>query len=374
MPVFQYRALQGDGTIAEGQIEAGGRQEAFRQMEGRGLKPISLAEHRNGKPQKVEPSGKAQTPEKAASPPASFQLTLGRSNKISGRMLENFTRLLSSLLAAGVPLSRALVILTKEASAPVAKAKWREIHDLVVDGMSLADAMAKSPDTFPRVYVAMVEAGETGGFLDVVLAQIADFQTLEKEMRSKVMTAMLYPAILLVLALCVLVFLLVFFIPRFQLLFTGFGAQLPMLTRLIVGAWEGLILRLPVLGHLVAQFAMSRFCRMLGTLLGAGVPLINGLNVARRSIGNQILVDAVSNSIERVKEGKPLGPSLGDCRTLFSGSVLEMISVAEESGRLDQELVRIANVTEGDLDRQLKTAVAMAEPLMLFFIAGFIGT
>jgi type II secretory pathway component PulF len=135
-----------------------------------------------------------------------------------------------------------------------------------------------------------------------------------------------------------------------------------------------MILRLPVIGPLVAQFAMARFCRMLGTLLGAGVPLINCLNVARRSIGNQVLVDAVSNSIERVKEGKPLGPSLGDCRSLFQGSVLEMISVAEESGKLDAELVRIANVTEGDLDRQLKTAVAMAEPLMLFLIAGFIGT
>ncbi len=408
MPVFQYRALQGDGAIAEGLIEAGGRQEAFRQMEGRGLKPISLAEDRNGKTQKVEPNGKTLTSEKAAGSPEAFKLSLGNANRISGRMLENFTRLLSSLLAAGVPLSRALVILTKEASAPAAKAKWKEIHDLVVDGMSLADAMAKSPDTFPRVYVAMVEAGETGGFLDVVLAQIADFQTLEKEMRSKVMAAMLYPAILLGLALCVLVFLLVFFIPRFQTIFAGFGGHLPLITQVIVGishllrsygpilllglfivgfmvrtwftseqgrrAWEGLILRAPVVGPLVAQFAMSRFCRMLGTLLGAGVPLINALNVARRSIGNQALVDAVSNSIERVKEGKQLGPSLAECRTLFSGSVLEMISVAEESGRLDQELVRIANVTEGDLDRQLKTAVAMAEPLMLFFIAGFIGT
>src|SRR5205814_2549597 len=127
-------------------------------------------------------------------------------------------------------------------------------------------------------------------------------------------------------------------------------------------SWEGMILRLPVIGNLVAQFAMSRFCRMLGTLLGAGVPLINGLNVARRSIGNQILVDAVSNSIERVKEGKALGVSMSDCRTLFSGSILQMVSVAEESGRLDQELVRIANVTEGDLDRQLNTAVARAEP------------
>jgi len=414
MPLFRYKALQTNGSIAEGQLEAGGRQEAFRQIESRGLRPISLAEGANGQKRKPEPARapKPAAPKNGSAPsqPAASALNLpfGNPNRISARMLENFTRLLSSLLTAGVPLSRALVILTKEASSPAAQAKWKEIHDLVIDGMSLADAMAKSPETFPRVYVAMVEAGETGGFLDVVLGQIADFQAREKEMRSKVMTALLYPMILLVLALGVLVFLLVFFIPRFQSIFAGFGGHLPLLTQIIVSAshvlrsygpllllgliltgymirswivseqgrrsWEGMILKAPVVGPLVAQFAMSRFCRMLGTLLGAGVPLINALNVARRSIGNQALVDAVSNSIERVKEGKQLGPSLGDCRTLFAGSVLEMIAVAEESGKLDQELVRIADVTEGDLDRQLKAAVALAEPLMLFFIAGFIGT
>jgi type II secretory pathway component PulF len=410
MAVFQYRALQGDGTIAEGEIEAGGRQEAFRQMEGRGLRPIRLAERNggNGKPRNASQKQSADISSETSSEPAALKLSFGGSNKISARLLENFTRLLSSLLAAGVPLSRALVILTREAATPAARAKWKEIHDLVIDGMSLADAMAKSPETFPRVYVAMVEAGETGGFLDVVLGQIADFQAREKEMRSKVLTAMLYPSILFCLATGVLVFLLVFFIPRFQSIFAGFGGHLPLLTQVIVSisdllrsyglivlmgliiagytirnwivsdqgrrTWEGLVLRSPVVGPLVAQFAMARFCRMLGTLLGAGVPLINGLNVARRSIGNQALVDAVANSIERVKEGKQLGPSLADCRTLFSGSVVEMISVAEESGKLDQELVRIANVTEGDLDRQLKAAVAMAEPVMLFLIAGFIGT
>lgn len=413
MPTFHYRALQADGKIAEGQIEAGGRTEAFRQIESQSLRPISLKEGINGKikspPAKAPTnatSDEAATPEASPSEPG-LKLSLG-SNRISGRVLENFTRLLSSLLAAGVPLSRALVILQREAANPTARAKWKEVHDFVVDGMTLADAMGKSPDTFPRVYTAMVEAGETGGFLDVVLGQIADFQAREKEMRSKVMAALLYPTVLLCLALGVVVFLLTFFIPRFQTLFTGFGAQLPLLTRMIVGVsdavrsygllvavviviavvlarawiispvgrrtWEGLILRLPVLGNLSAQFAMSRFCRMLGTLLGAGVPLINGLNVARRSIGNQILVDAVSNSIERVKEGKALGVSLAECRTLFPGSVLEMISVAEESGRLDGELVRIANVTEGDLDRQLKTAVSLAEPLLLFLIAAFVGT
>jgi len=398
MPLFDYKALQPDGAIAQGQLEAAGRPEAFRHMEGLGLRPISLAEKAVSQPAK---SG-------AATPGlGSLSLKLG-SEKISARVLENFTRLLSSLLAAGVPLSRALTILHKEASTPAAAAKWKEIHGFVIDGMSLADAMAKSPETFPRVYVAMVQAGETGGFLDLVLAQIADFQAREKDLRSKVMTAMLYPTILLVLALGVVVFLLTFFIPKFQLIFSGFGATLPLLTQIIVGishlvrsyglfvvaglvvgglllrswftseigrrVWEGLILRSPVVGPLVAQFAMARFCRMLGTLLGASVPLVQALNVARKSIGNQILVDAVSQSIDQVSAGGQLGQSLANCRGLFPGSVLEMIAVAEESGRLDQELVRIANVTEGDLDRELKTAVAFAEPLMLFFIAGFIGT
>jgi type II secretory pathway component PulF len=398
MAVFQYRALQANGAVAEGQLEAAGRPEAFRQMEGLGLKPISLAE-------------KAAAANKQA---AALSASLGsfalfkRTPKVSGRALENFTRLLSSLLAAGVPLSRALTILHKEASTPAAAEKWKEIHSLVIDGMSLADAMARSPKVFPRVYTAMVQAGETGGFLDLVLAQIADFQSREKELRSKVSTAMLYPAILFVLAIGVLIFLLTFFIPRFQSIFTGFGASLPWLTQIIIGAshivrayglfvaggigvaiffvrtwvvspkgrrtWEGLILRAPIVGPLIAQFAMARFCRMLGTLLGAGVPLVQGLNVSRKSIGNQILVDAVAQSIERVQQGGQLGASLADCKGLFPSSVLEMISVAEESGKLDQELIRIANVTEGDLDRELKTAVSLAEPLMLFVIASFIGT
>src|ERR1044071_1167486 len=398
MPLFQYKALQANGAVAEGQLEAPGRPEAFRQMEGLGLRPISLSE-------------RVAAAEKKASELAT---SLGsgplfkRSSKISPRALENFTRLLSSLLAAGVPLSRALTILHKEASTPAAAEKWREVHGLVIDGMSLADSMARSPKVFPRVYTAMVQAGETGGFLDLVLAQIADFQSREKELRSKVMAAMIYPAILLFLAIGVLVFLLTFFIPRFQTIFTGFGASLPVLTRGIIGAshvvrsyglfvlaggaipvfflrawvlsekgrrvWEGAILRAPVIGPLLAQFAMARFCRMLGTLLAAGVPLVQGLNVARKSIGNQILVDAVGQAIERVQQGGQLGASLAECRGLFPGSVLEMVSVAEESGRLDEELIRIANVTEGDLDRELKTAVALAEPLMLFLIAGFIGT
>ena len=401
MPQFAYKAMQQDGLLTEGFLDASNRQEAMRQVEGRGLRPIKLAESAGAAPAKKSGGATDAKGEAAAG-------LFGGKGKITPRMLENFTRLLSSLLAAGVPFSRALVILHRESAEPVAKAKWKEIHDLVIDGMSLSDAMARSPETFPRVYVAMVEAGEVGGFLDVVLAQIADFQAREKELKSKVMTAMMYPIILVILAIGVLIFLMVFFIPRFTLIFQGFNAELPLITQVIVKtsqavrsyglfmgaavvvgffslrtwlnspkgrrAWEGMLLKITLIGPLVAQFAMARFCRMLGTLLQAGVPLINALNVARRSIGNQVLIDAVSDSIDRVKEGKPLGKSLAQNRDLFPGAIVEMISVAEESGKLDVELMRIAAVTEGDLDRQLKATVALAEPVMLFVIAAFIGT
>ncbi len=395
MPTFSYRALQRDGKFAEGVLDAGSRPDALRQIETLGLRPVNV----------TEAAAKAAKKNGAATTEGStFKF---ESKTVSAKELENFTRLLSSLLSAGVPLSRALVILQKEASSNAAKAQWKEIHNLVVDGLSLADAMAKSPQTFPRVYVAMVEAGEAGGFLDVVLAQIAEFQAREKDLKAKVVTAMLYPCILLVLALGILILLLTFFIPKFQNMFNNMHAALPMITQVIIGAshalrsygliiagvlvglgfmlrawfvsekgrrmWEGAILKTPLVGPLIAQFAMARFCRMLGTLLGAGVALVQSLNVARRSIGNQILVDAVGQSIERVQQGGRLGQSLSDCKVLFPGSVVEMISVAEESGKLDNELVRLATGTENDLDRNLKTAVALAEPLLLFFIAGFIG-
>jgi type II secretory pathway component PulF len=401
MPTFSYRALQANGKIAEGVVDAAGRPDALRQIETLGLRPVNVAEKSVARKKGgAAANGKAEDSGKIG-----FKF---ESKKVSAKELENFTRLLSSLLAAGVPLSRALVILQKEASSAASKAQWKNIHDLVVDGLSLANAMAKSPETFPRVYVAMVEAGEAGGFLDVVLAQIAEFQSREKELKSKVLTAMLYPCILLVLALAILTLLLTFFIPKFQTIFNNMHTSLPLITQVIIGAshlvrsyglivaavligigflvrtwfvsekgrrtWEGLILKTPLVGPLIAQFAMARFCRMLGTLIGAGVQLVQSLNVARRSIGNQILVDAVSAAIERVQQGGRLGESLASCRILFAGSVLEMISVAEESGKLDAELVRIAVVTEGDLDRNLKTAVAFAEPLLLFLIAGFIGT
>ena len=406
MPLFEYRAVGPTGAISQGKLEAGGRGEAAATIEGRGLTPLKLSEI-GGAPAAAARKTAAPGNGGALKLPGKFKLEGFQSKKVSFSALEDFTRSLSSLLTAGVPLSRALTILYKESSNPAAAAKWRELHDTVIDGAPLAKAMEKSPEVFPRIYTAMVEAGEAGGFLDVVLGQIADFQAQEKELRAKVSAAMMYPLVLMTLAVGVVIFLMVFFIPRFQTLFEGFNAALPLLTRVIVGMsdvirhyglyvlaalgaafyfgrtmlasddfkrkMENVLLRAPVVGPLAAQIAMARFCRMLGTLLGAGVNLVNGLQVARRSLGYQTLIDLVADSTERVKKGETLAASLADARSIFGGSTLEMIAVAEESGRLDVELVRLAGVTEVTLDRQLKTAVSLAEPLMLFVIAGFIG-
>ena len=393
MPYFQYKALNSGGVVDAGSIQASNRPDAFDKIKQLGLQLVHLEE----------------TAEGGAGLAKSDGISLPwKQRRISFKMLGTFTRLLSSLLAAGVPLSKALTILYRETTDPAASKKWREVHDLVIDGVSLSDAMSRSPETFPTVYTAMVEAGETGGFLDLVLEQIAEFQARDKELRGKVVSAMIYPAVLMFLAIAVLIFLMVFFIPRFKTLFEGFDAALPMLTQVIVSTsefsqrygifiiiamaflvylartwvtsergrriYERWLLTAPVIGPLSSQFAMARFSRMLGTLIHAGVPLVSGLNVAQRSIGNQILTDAIKDSIERVKKGEPLARSLGNCSLLFSGATVEMISVAEESSRLDKELIRLAEVTEKELDQQLKTAVALMEPLMLFFIAAFIGT
>ena len=397
MATFEYKALQMDGSVKLGRVDANGRQDAMQMLEGNGLTPLRLAE---------TGSAPAAAPARGGVKLAGTKWAF-KGKRVPFAALEDFTRSLSSLLTAGVPLSRALTILYKECSNAVAGAKWKELHDLVIDGVALAEAMKRSPETFPRVYVAMVEAGEAGGFLDVVLGQIADFQAREKDLRAKVAAAMIYPAVLLFLAIAVVIFLLVFFIPRFQPMFESFNAALPLITQIIIAVsdtlrryglyvlgavgvgiymardwmksekgrrtYEMVLLRAPVVGPLAAQIAMARFCRMLGTLLGAGVSLMNGLNVARRSLGYQTLIDLISDSTERVQKGESLASSLGNCKVIFSGSTLEMVAVAEESGRLDQELVRLAGVTEITLDRQLKTAVSLAEPLLLFMIATFIG-
>ena len=386
MATFVYKAIDLNGRETADRLVAADRASAIEQLCGRNLNPISVERTEEGQPEGM----------------------FARLGGVPKREVDAFTRQLANLLAAGVPMSRALGILSREASRVSSKKLWALVHDQVSGGMSLADALSLHPQVFSPIYVAMVRAGETGGFLDIVLEQIATFRAREADLKGRVKAALVYPIILAVLSTGIVIFLLMFFIPRFSQMFAEFGGSLPILTRYIVavsnvlvGYWfvlvlgivaivfafqrmmastdgrrtmEGVLLRTPMFGTGVARFALVRFCRMLGTLVGAGVPLISSLRVAKEAIGNQVLSDTVSQATESVQKGNPLARSLEGCRILFPASVIEMISVAEESGRLDQELVRLAGAYEDELDRYLKMMVTLIEPALLFVMAVLVGT
>ncbi len=385
MPAFAYTAINEKGDITSDTLMARSRKEAIEVLSGQGFYPSEVRETTESE-NRGEKTGR----------------------KVSRSDIEAFTRELGNLLAAGISLSKALKILSRESAGEAAKKQWLAIHDDVANGMSFAEALRRWPKSFSPIYIAMVQAGETGGFLEIVLEQIAEFRARERDLKSKVQSALIYPLILTILAGLILVFLLVYFIPRFSSIFAEFGGTLPPLTKTIVmasqmvtrywllilgavilgvlgvrnflereegkAAWERWILKLPLIGRLSARFAFVRFASMLGTLIHAGVPLVSALRVAKEAIGNQILASAMNHAIEKVQKGVSLSQSLRSCPQLFSGSSIEMLSVAEESSKLGQELSRLAVVYEKELDRNLKTAISFAEPVMLFLMAAFVGT
>lgn len=413
MPEFAYIAVDRSGKRTQGTLTAVDRASALASVTQRGLFPVSIDERRHGNGNGNGKAAHSSTmtlprPQPIAKPTTPAETADASTGRIPPAAIENFTRELANLLSGGVPLARALSILRRESSQPAVRAMWESIHDAVSEGVSLADAMARFPRSFPPVYIAMVRAGETGGFLDVVLGQIADFRARERDLLGKVKAAMIYPCVLATLAVGVVIFCLTYFIPKFSSLFNEFGAGLPWLTQVVVAISESfysygllfalalivgiiavqrfkqtdmgrrklerLMLATPRLGNVMARFALVRFTRMLGTLLGAGVPLMAALRVAREAIGNQTLIDAVARATEDVQRGASLARGLASTPMLFPPSVVEMIAIAEETGRLDKELMRIAATYEDDLDRQLRMLVALAEPVMLFFMAGLIGT
>ena len=390
MTQFAYTALDRAGKRTSGIIPAETKAAAMDRVLGLGLSPVSLEE------------------KKSAAAVAYAESRTSTSTRVPQSAVESFTRELANLLAAGLPLSRALHLLRREASHPGARNVWSKVHDDVVGGESLADALAKWPKTFSSVYVAMVRAGEAGGFLHVVLQQIADFRTREQDLKGKVKAALVYPIVLAIFGSAVLFFLLTWFLPKMSGIFEEFGSDLPWLTQVIVAlsgwlksyGWvlgiliiggligfkramsnpagrrffERAMLKTPAVGRVASRFALVRFCRMLGTLVGAGVPLVASLRVAKEAIGNQTLADTVSHAIDEVQRGSPLSKSLSANPVMFPAAVIEMISVAEETGRLDKELVRLSISYEGELDRNLRMLVALAEPLLLMLMAGLIGT
>lgn len=317
-----------------------------------------------------------------------------------------FSRQLSTLVSAGVPLVQGLSILEAQASKlfqPVVAAIKADIEA----GLSIADAMKKHPQVFSTLYVSMIRAGEVGGILDTILERLSAYLEQAEQLKSKIKAAMMYPVVLTTVALGVTVFLLVFVIPTFKNIFSGFGAELPLPTRIVIGLSDGLksnflyivpvfiglfvgfqkfrktsagaekidtlMLQLPVFGELLKKVAIAKFTRTLGTLIKSGVPILQGLDTVAATAGNVVIEKAVLTCRESVKEGGKLADPLAKSG-VFPAMVVQMIGVGEETGSLDTMLIRIADFYDQEVDTAVKGLTSMIEPIIIVVLGVIIGT
>lgn len=380
MPTFEYTALSGSGERVAGVLAGASEQAVLVELESRRLVPVSI---------------KAQK-----------ERSQGRAGRIPQRALANSYLQMSDLLRAGVPLLRSLKLLAGRKSKPAVSAVFRELADAVEKGSDLGAAMSNLAGVFPPVHVAMVRAGEKGGFLEDVLARLGTLVMKQAEMRSKVIGNMIYPALLLGLGLIVGVAIFGFFIPKFRPMFANLKGGLPMVTKLVfaisdgvgkygpitaavlvvlgVAVWrlsrradvreriEVAKLQLPVIGGLVRGFATARLCQLLGTMLSNGVPMLAALKIAKDGTGNMLMSRAIEKAADSVKEGQPLATPLGQSG-LLEDDVVEMISVGESANNLDEVLLKVGDSIETRLDRMLGSAVRLIEPLLLLVMASVVG-
>lgn len=328
------------------------------------------------------------------------------SPRVKNRDLVIFTRQLSVMISAGLPLTRSLETLARQAESPVLQRVARETLYDVESGNTLADALGGHPRIFTKLYVNMVRAGESGSRLDGILARLATFLEQNERIRRKVKGAMLYPAVVFAVAIAVIATLLLFVIPTFETVFASFDALLPLPTRAVIGfsrtvqdwwwavliaaggaslllrrwvatatgrrRFDGVLLRLPVLGSLWRRAAVSRFTRTLGTLLSAGVPILEGLEITARTAGNQVIQDAVLESRTAIRGGESIARPLS-ATGVFPPMVSRMIHVGEETGDLDGMLSRIADFYDGEVDAGVESLLRILEPALIVILGGLVG-
>ncbi|MEX2217324.1 MAG: type II secretion system F family protein [Phycisphaerales bacterium] len=388
MPVFEYTALNPGGERTTGVLNGSTEQAVLAELESRRLVPVSIrarAERARG--------------------------GLGGRGRVSARRLGTTYLQLSDLLRAGVPLLRSMRLLANRRSSARLGEVLRDMTEAVSQGTELSEAMARHTGVFPRVHIAMVRAGERGGFLEQVMARLGQFVMGQAELRSKVVGNLVYPFMLVAFGLVVLTLIFGIFVPRFKPVFfpppeSGKVVDVPLISHIVFGAgdlvasyglytlaatlvalailWrlsrrpdarrklDELRTRMPVLGPIVRLLAAARFCRMLGTMLANGVPMLTAMQIAREAAGNTLMEEAIDGATEAVRAGQPLAGPLGESG-LFDEDVLEMIVVGESANNLDEVLTTIAGTIETRVDRLLTTAVRLLEPLMLVAIALVIG-
>lgn len=404
MPDFDYIALNAQGQETAGSITATNEGEASSLLRGQNLFPTKLA-----------PKGQLSGAKKKVAAAAKSRKKTKGGSKVKGKVLMIFTRQLATLIDAGLPLLRGLTVLGKQEPNPVLQRTINTLADSVQTGSTFSESLAQHPKIFNKLYINMVKAGELGGVLEVVLNRLAEYQEKAQKLKNKIVAAMVYPVIVMFIAVAIVFFLLLFIVPKFRQIFAdmlGPDKPLPMITQVVTGASGWMIarpyflpnalwlilggfaiafafkayvstangrrvvdrikLRMPIFGDIQRKSAISRFSRTLGTLVTSGVPILQALNITRDTSGNVVVADAINKVHDAVREGESMVAPLEASR-VFPPMVISMVDVGEETGQLPEMLLKIADVYDDEVDNSVAALTSLLEPIMIVVLALIVG-
>ncbi len=388
MPVFMYRALDAKGRSFEDEIVAESTVAARELIRERGLYPVEVRDF---------------APARKVSSPLSL---LSWSERFSSSDLVNFTRQLATLLEAGLQIVPALAILLRQARSETSRRLLTQIREDVNEGMSLKEALEEHPRGFPNLYVSMVRAGEASGSLGAILNRLATYLELQQNLRRRLSSAMAYPALMVLTGTSVLIFMLTFVVPRVVKIFAQARQDLPWPTRFLIGGsrlltdymefwllavagivflgvvwlrtergrwiFEGAKLRAPLFGGLILKRAVARFGRTLGELLSAGLPIVEALQVSELVIGNQVIESSVARAREETEKGGALGQAL-ERSGYFPSVFTDMVGVGEQSGRLDDMLLKVSSHLEDESESTIQTMMSLVDPILILVMGVVVG-
>lgn len=395
MPEFSYEALDKGGKQVKGVIEASSDEVIIEKLRDMGYYPLRVAPHKT----------KVATEADITALPVVKHLL----HRIKTKHVMTFTRQLATLIDAGLPIMRSLAILRDQVESVLFKDKIAQMGRDIESGSSLSEAMAKHPRQFDKLYVNMVRAGEIGGVLEAVLNKIAEFLEKRQALASKVRSAMMYPLVVMLLAAGIVTFILVTIVPKFEDMFRQLGAdELPAPTQALVSASEFLAtkswvlvlfaigfvllykmlsnypqtkyyldrvkLKIPVFGGLFKKIAVARFAGTLSTLINAGVPILQALDIVRDSSGNEVLARAMARVYQNVKDGETIHEPLSKYPMIFPPIVVHMVAVGEETGAIDHMLIKVSEAFEREVDDTVDALTSLLEPVLIVFLGVIVGT
>jgi type IV pilus assembly protein PilC len=398
MPTFTYEAMNSSGQEVKDVIDAGSHEEAIAKIRGKGFFPTKVREKAAKK--KVGKKAAASVEVKKKMP-----LSFGG---VPRKQLVGFTRQLSTLQDAGLPILRSLQILEEQQKPGLLKAIIGGVADEVEGGGTLSDAMSKFPKAFDKLYVNMINAGELGGVLDLILNRLADFMEKAARLKKKVIGAMIYPAVVIGIAVAIVSMIMIFVIPKFEQIFLDFKTELPGITKVLlaVSRWfandygwayvlfspiiisvtlklvrmsEGgkyatdlMLLKIPILGSIVSKSSIARFTRTLGTLISAGVPILDAINITKETSGNEVYARALMKVHDAIREGESMADPLRATK-VCDAIVVNMIDVGEETGDLDKMLMKVADNYDNDVDVLVGSLISILEPVMVVVLGVLVG-